>query len=262
MGKRQPIPTVGEQFGELKFLGIAPPHKNGRTQGSFQCSCGAGVVKVLSKVRSGHSRSCGCLRGAGWRAVADEDMVGQRFGRLVVQSRNPRSTAAGGTRWDCLCDCGQSKTLPLNRLRNGNTRSCGCLLRDSASEMGRSRKGKRGWNWKGVGDISRSFWGRIKSGATRRGLAVEVTHEDIWQLFQEQKGRCALTNIAIGFPKVGGRVATASLDRIDSTKGYVEGNIQWIDKRVQQMKWDMPQDEFLSLCEAVCLGAKNHIVGT
>lgn len=38
---------------------------------------------------------------------------------------------------------------------------------------------------------------------------------------------------------------TASLDRIDSTKGYIHGNLQWIHKDLNQMKSNRTQDEFL-----------------
>jgi hypothetical protein len=50
----------------------------------------------------------------------------------------------------------------------------------------------------------------------------------------------------------GWRKATASLDRIDSSKGYTIENVQWVHAIINNMKWDMPQSEFLSFCYAVC----------
>jgi hypothetical protein len=38
----------------------------------------------------------------------------------------------------------------------------------------------------------------------------------------------------------------ASLDRIDNDSGYIEGNIQWVCKRVNYMKHTMKDEYFLS----------------
>ena len=44
---------------------------------------------------------------------------------------------------------------------------------------------------------------------------------------------------------------TASLDRIDSSKGYVKDNVQWVHKDINRMKWNFPQDKFVKLCSFV-----------
>lgn len=46
---------------------------------------------------------------------------------------------------------------------------------------------------------------------------------------------------------------TASLDRIDSSKGYIEGNVQWVHKYVNVMKWDFSMEEFLDICRKICI---------
>lgn len=43
----------------------------------------------------------------------------------------------------------------------------------------------------------------------------------------------------------------ASLDRIDSTRGYVEGNLQWVDKVFQKMKRVMSDADFIHACRRV-----------
>lgn len=57
------------------------------------------------------------------------DITGRRYGRLVAVKRiEYRKYKNGGDSiWECRCDCGNSTQLPLNALRSGNTRSCGCL---------------------------------------------------------------------------------------------------------------------------------------
>ena len=46
---------------------------------------------------------------------------------------------------------------------------------------------------------------------------------------------------------------TASVDRIDSTKGYLKGNVQWVHKSINQMKSNRTDEEFIALCKAVAL---------
>jgi len=129
--------------------------------------------------------------------------------------------------------------------------------------MGQRRKGKRSHNWKGAGEISGEFWGSIMVGARDRGLDVSISIEDVWALFLAQDRKCALTGWSIHFSPIGVRNGqTASLDRIDSGKGYIPGNVQWVDKRIQQMKWTYTHMELLGLCQAVVshLGAKTTVV--
>lgn len=47
------------------------------------------------------------------------------------------------------------------------------------------------------------------------------------------------------------KMRPASLDRIDSDKGYIEGNVQWLHKWVNLMKSDFTQDEFLNYCRLI-----------
>jgi len=57
------------------------------------------------------------------------DLMGQRFGRLTVVSRAENSKQCQA-RWNCVCDCGGKTTTTGQHLRDGNTKSCGCLQRD------------------------------------------------------------------------------------------------------------------------------------
>jgi len=64
--------------------------------------------------------------------------------------------------------------------------------------------------------------------------------------------KCALSNIPIQYAiKARDTKATASLDRIDSAKGYERGNVQWVHKIINGMKWDMIEEDFFMYCRAV-----------
>jgi hypothetical protein len=47
------------------------------------------------------------------------------------------------------------------------------------------------------------------------------------------------------------RYNTASIDRIDSSKGYIEGNIQWVHKDINFMKRTYSQEYFVQMCKLV-----------
>lgn len=62
------------------------------------------------------------------------DMSGKRFGRLVVLER-AENTSGGQARWLCRCDCGNTTTVMGKLLRNGHTKSCGCLNKEINSKL-------------------------------------------------------------------------------------------------------------------------------
>lgn len=84
------------------------------------------------------------------------------------------------------------------------------------------------------------------------------------KLFLKQNRKCILSGIEIGFPKAWGVKSktniTASLDRIDSSKGYVKGNVQWVHKTINSMKMNMSDINFIDLCKKVANNNDNHIL--
>ena len=178
------------------------------------------------------------------------DLLGQRFGQLVVVEKL-QSTRSGSTMWSCLCDCGnytQSTTRLLNRAGRYVTRSCGCVRR---------RRGAEHRDWQGIGEISGNWWhahvSREFAQTSRSKVEISIDKEFAWELFVRQERRCALTGLALTihnrFPH-----NTASLDRIDSSKGYLPDNVQWVHKDVNMMKRTYDQDYFIRLCKLVAGG--------
>lgn len=99
-------------------------------------------------------------------------------------------------------------------------------------------------------DISSSYWSSLKYMAADRKLEFSITREYVWELFIKQNKRCALSGeeiTLIPFNQYGIRKKkdqTASLDRINSKLGYIEGNVQWVHKAVNMMKWNLEESEF------------------
>lgn len=66
------------------------------------------------------------------------DLTGQRFGKLTVINRNIDKTDK--VYWNCKCDCGNITIVDSRYLRTGHTKSCGCLKREKAKEVGLNNK--------------------------------------------------------------------------------------------------------------------------
>ena len=104
-------------------------------------------------------------------------------------------------------------------------------------------------------EIHGKYWESVHRGAVHRGLPFEITIEHAWELFLKQGRKCALSGVPIQFATTWSKKergeASASLDRIDSTQGYVTGNVQWLHKDVNRMKQAFPEDKFIEYCQLI-----------
>lgn len=114
---------------------------------------------------------------------------------------------------------------------------------------------------KGFKGINGKEFSKIKCSATIRKLEFNITAEYIWYLYKKQKSRCALSNRKIYLKHIkSNMIKTASLDRIDSTKGYIKGNVQWVHVDINYMKSDLPENEFIKLCSDIVRHTKNRYI--
>ena len=65
-----------------------------------------------------------------------QNLVGKRFGKLVVLSLAPK-TKNRSTVWLCKCDCGNEIITKGVYLKKGETRSCGCLAKETRRKYGK-----------------------------------------------------------------------------------------------------------------------------
>jgi hypothetical protein len=137
----------------------------------------------------------------------------------------------------CQCECGKIVNKLPSLLKNKNiTNNCGCTHRGG---------------WQGYGEISKSDFLSIKNGAKSRGLEFKISIEYLWDLFLKQQRKCALSGVLIEFGFKRNDLSTASLDRIDSAMGYIEGNVQWVHKKINIMKMQHSQEHFIYMCKLV-----------
>ena len=173
------------------------------------------------------------------------DLKGKRFGKLVVlEYVRPSSYRKNVHFWKCQCDCGRTKDIASSHLLWKNTKSCGCL---------HNRKGKDSPFFRGYEEIPGVYYSTLKRGAKDRNYKFLISLKYLWNLFLLQERKCALSGLSIGFDRVKG--ITASVDRIDSSKGYVEGNIQWVHKDINIMKSWYEKSYFIEMCKKVAAHA-------
>lgn len=187
------------------------------------------------------------------------DFTGKRIGNLFVIK--PVLNPIKKNLWECVCDCGKVKNITSGNLRQ-KPKSCGCLQKKIASmnRKNETRKkilnGKPFHKWEGCGKLSGKHFNRIRSTAKTKNLEFEVSIEYLWELYEHQNGKCALTGMDIYFNDYNLDQKTASLDRIDSSKGYIPGNVQWVHKEINRMKSNFPTDGFLRWCNLVINNSK------
>lgn len=85
-----------------------------------------------------------------------------------------------------------------------------------------------------------------KSHSKRINRDFEISYKFIKELIRAQNYKCALTGIEFKED-----LTNASIDRIDSLKGYLKTNVQIVLTEINLMKKDLTQEEFKSLCKAV-----------
>lgn len=167
------------------------------------------------------------------------DLTNQRFGKLIALE--PIKKDRYGWIWKCQCDCGKITECNAARLRGNRKHSCGCNLYGEGHYM-----------WSGHKEITGFYWRRILERAKSRQLDITVSIQDAWEQFERQNRKCALTGVPLYFTKhltrvfgKGTQLPTASFDRIDSNKGYIKGNIQWVHKDINVMKMDMTENDLI-----------------
>ena len=177
-----------------------------------------------------------------------KDLTNKTFGRWTVLRRVQSHRSA--TIWRCRCECGMEKDVYSTHLIQGNSKGC-------TKCRGKSQRGKNHHQWTGYGDICGDYWDCIKRGADgskgrREPVPFEISIEYAWNLFLEQNKKCALSGIEIFIDyKRYEHDHTASLDRIDSSLGYIKGNVQWVHKDINLMKRTYDQNYFIELCQKV-----------
>lgn len=76
---------------------------------------------------------------------AKTNLVGQRFGKLLVLREVPRSERKNDklVEWECQCDCGKITRVITAYLNNGHTKSCGCARQEAGARFSSNLIGEK-----------------------------------------------------------------------------------------------------------------------
>lgn len=246
---------IGSTFGRLTVISFAGLNVNKKALWTCRCECGTEIVVVSSSLRKGNTNSCGCLH----REIVSEsrpskmviDITNQVFGRLLVLHR--LVTENKRARWLCACECGKKVEVYGTELRRGNTKSCGCLSRDTAKDL-------------------LTTHGQCRSRAYVTWSAMHSRCRFNPRYLKNQINVCRSWSDFLSFYKdMGEPPIGMSLDRIDNLKGYAPDNCRWATAKEQAnnrrsncrvsiggvtkniMEWcsdlDMPYFEIKKFCE-------------
>lgn len=175
---------TGKRFGRWTVLHRdMDTKKKGGTYWVCRCDCGTIKSVHMRALLSGKSRSCGCLRKE--RPNRAFNLVGQRFGRLVVVDV-AKDRGDMRRRWVCRCDCGNIIEARTSSLTSGNTQSCGCFQKDRAGayafkDLTGQKFGKLTVLYRTEGDWPNAHWtcqcdcGRVADGIDGWNLTHGVT---------------------------------------------------------------------------------------
>ena len=165
-------------------------------------------------------------------------LTGKVYGEYTVLSDNIKRRPSGAILYPVVCKCGKNAWCTKQELESGKRNRC-----DQCGKM--KRFGER------VDNISINFFHNYKRNAKSRGIDFDITLEYVASLYKEQEGKCAISGMPIDIKGAPWKGQNGSLDRIDPSKGYVEGNVQWVHKIVNEMKWDLQSEEFFSIVKEI-----------
>ena len=214
-------------FGEL--TAISPTYVGKKKAWVCRCSCGNTKSVPTFQLTGGHVRTCG--DGLHKQAIK----VGDRFGNLTVASvyrdaKNRRYMA------ECSCECGGTKpNASFRNLQRGATPHCGCS------------PGKRKPSQSVSVSLRNALISNYKGNAKSKGLPFDLSDAECETLF---KGDCYFCGLP---PSSNYRKKPyedtylySSIDRIDSNKGYIRGNVASCCTDCNYLKGNKANEVFLA----------------
>lgn len=158
---------TGQVFGMytvLEYAGEAWPEKKRNRGHQWKCKCGCGEERVVigSCLKSGKSTGCGCTRNK-HRLI---DLKGKKFGKLTVLSYS--KVIKKQPLWLCECECGAQKEIMGANLREGKSKSCGCM----SGGVIHGLSGKKGYKKYLLSDPVKKIKHNV-SGAVKRALKLK-----------------------------------------------------------------------------------------
>tara|TARA_Y100000310_G_scaffold335106_1_gene416344 strand:- start:680 stop:1303 length:624 start_codon:yes stop_codon:yes gene_type:complete len=180
-----------------------------------------------------------------------KDLKDRIFGRLTAIKSVGKHTN-GHVLWECLCVCGNIKNVPSRYLIRGFTKSCGCLIKDSAKKAAKARgilmRGQRHTEY--GSSAFNIIYHDYKRRARQYGIVFDLTKEDFKILIQKECYICGVKNSNRCENKICyGEFVYNGLDRVNNEAGYTLDNIMSCCRRCNRLKKNMSLEKFKDLIE-------------
>lgn len=228
---------VGQTFGRLTAIKTVGTRMNSGAMWLCSCSCGKMHTADRYALVIGQTKSCGCY--AQECRLRVTDIVGKKYGRLTVISRDP--CRRGGIRWFCRCECGKEKSIIGARMKNGDTQSCGCLHLEKLRNQVQPTRYKRL-----PGESAKiKHLTSYKRGALSRDIEWSLSNDEFYKLTSMDCHYCGMEPSAWK-PTSNGFILKNGIDRVTHTIGYVYSNCVPCCSKCNRAKYRMSGDEFRS----------------
>ncbi|QIW89742.1 HNH endonuclease [Bacillus phage Izhevsk] len=207
----------------IKDLGMRYPSDTAtRKRRYLECQCECGNIVEIRKDQLKDTKSCGCAR----NEVRNDIPIGDEYGRLtILEDLGIRERKYRERFVKVKCECGEIFDVDWSSVQKGNTKSCGCLQKERASESckkvgeGNLRHGMDGTKiykiWSGMKqrcDNSNSMYYEYYGG---RGIDICKEWSESFEVFHKWA-------IEKGYQE------GLSIDRIDNDGNYEPSNCQWL----------------------------------
>ena len=225
--------AVGKKFGRLLVTSHYLIGK--RRYANYICDCGKVSSTRLDGIKSTQVQSCGCYateKRKGTR-FSKLELLGQTFGRLEVIESTPKRTQSGNYLWVCKCICGTICEVPAGYLTR--KKSCGCLRKEAHTGT-RSHFYKHGR----IGTVLESY-DRYKKKCINRSIEFKLSECEFIEITSRACLYCGDT------PSSDYRnVIRNTVDRVDSSLGYIVENCVPCCPQCNTMKNTYTQDDFIN----------------
>jgi hypothetical protein len=219
-----------QKFGELTAM--YPEVREKKRGWVCSCSCGNSKWYATFQLTNGNAKTCGSV------VHKVPYSINEKIGKLTIKSfyRDEKNR-----RWmaECECDCGNTKEASIRNLQRGATTHCGC----SPTHHNRGKP-------EGV-SIRNSLISSYRGGAKAKNLEFTLTEEDCISLFEGECYFCGAPPAPRKRKGLKGEYKANGIDRIDSTKGYTQDNVNSCCTDCNMLKSNKTNEEFMNHIRAI-----------
>lgn len=208
------INYTGKSINGLQVLGKAKTNNRKSAYWTVKCICGR-VFETRSQALKSGIKSCGCIKNN------FEDLSNTRSKKLLITDKT--KIIKRTYYYYCICDCGKEKWISRNNLRNFRTKSCGCIVKESAKTHGLTKHYLYS-TW--IGMKGRCYCKNNPKYKNYGARGIKIC--DRWI-----KGDCNNHGFVCFLQDMGDRPLNYSLDRINVDGNYCKENCRWANSTIQ-----------------------------